>query len=138
MSEHNDPAQWKNLAALSSLLILNSLVIGVAPRGPWDDEGFSLGVMGLAGKVVGYVAWYRFNFKRNGLNPWIALREDPERSAKKEMLAAVLVLGLSWIAGNPLQPYLPDPTGLLLSLLGLLLVVHSVYVLLSVGPLSED
>ena len=137
MEEHDAP-EWRILAALSSILIVNSLLGWVAPVGPWNDVGFSQGVMGLAGMVVGYIAWYRFNFKRNGLIPWIDLWENPAGSAKKEMLAAALVLGLSWIAGNPLQPYLPDPTGLLLSRVGLLLALHSTYVLLSLGPLNEN
>ena len=111
---------------------------GFAPLGPWNDDGFSLGVMGLVGMALGYVAWFRFNFKRNGLIPWIDLWVNPESSAKKEMLAAALVLGLSWISGNHLQNLLPDPTGLLLSLVGLLLLLHSSYVLLSLGPLNEN
>ena len=137
MSEDVTP-EWRVLAAASSLLVLDSLVFGVAPIGPWDDVGFSLGVIGLAGVAMGYVAWYRFNFKRKGLIPWIDLWEDPERSAKKEMLAAILVLVLAWLVGNPFQPYLPDPTGLLLILVGLLMALQSGYVLLSVGPLKED
>ncbi len=137
MSEDVTP-EWRVLAAASSLLVLDSLVFGVAPIGPWDDVGFSLGVIGLAGVAMGYVAWYRFNFKRKGLIPWIDLWEDPEQSAKKEMLAAILVLVLAWLVGNPFQPYLPDPTGLLLILVGLLMALQSGYVLLSVGPLKED
>tara|TARA_B100000686_G_scaffold167042_1_gene174524 strand:- start:686 stop:1099 length:414 start_codon:yes stop_codon:yes gene_type:complete len=137
VSEDATP-EWRVLAAASSLLVLDSLVFGVAPIGPWDDVGFSLGVIGLAGVAMGYVAWYRFNFKRKGLIPWIDLWEDPEQSAKKEMLAAILVLVLAWLVGNPFQPYLPDPTGLLLILVGLLMALQSGYVLLSVGPLKED
>ncbi len=137
MSEDVAP-EWRVLAAISSLLVLDSLVIGVAPEGPWEDVGFSLGSIGLAGLAIGYVAWYRFNFKRRGLIPWTDLWEDPEGSAKKEMLAAALVLLLAWMAGKPLQPYLPDPTGLILSLVGLLMALQSSYVLLSLGPLKED
>jgi len=137
VSEDGVP-EWRVLAAISSLLVLDSLVVGVAPQGPWKDVGFSLGAIGLTGVAMGYVAWYRFNFKRKGLIPWIDLWEYPERSAKIEMLAAALVLVLAWMAGNTFQPYLPDPTGLILSLVGLLMVLQSVYVLLSVGPLKED
>ena len=37
-----------------------------------------------------------------------------------------------------MQDILPRPTGLVLSLVGFLMLTQSLYVLLSVGPLSED
>jgi hypothetical protein len=54
------------------------------------------------------------------------------------MIVAALVLALAWAAGSPLQPHLPDPTGLLLTLAGLLIALQSAYVMLSIGPLKED
>jgi hypothetical protein len=87
---------------------------------------------------LAYVAWYRATFKRKGLIPWLDLWEDPARSAKIEMVVAALVLALAWAAGSPLQPHLPEPTGLLLTLSGLLIALQSAYVMLSIGPLKED
>ena len=57
--ESHDP-EWLPLAIASMLMILDSLVFRVAPRGPWDDPGFSTGVIGIAGLSMGYVAWYRY------------------------------------------------------------------------------
>ena len=110
----------------------------LAPAGPWEDTVFSLGLIGISGLALGYVAWYRYNFKRRGLIPWIDLWEDPARSARLEMGLALVVISMSWIAGNSLQSHLPDPTGLLLSLIGLLLLLQSAYVMLVLGPLKED
>ncbi|MEC7695153.1 MAG: hypothetical protein CMA00_003585 [Methanobacteriota archaeon] len=137
MATNQDP-EWIPLALLSFVLILNSLFLEIAPAGPWGDTGFSLGIIGISGLAVGYVAWYRYNFKRRGLIPWVDLWEDPARSARLEMVLAFVVLSMSWTSGNILQSHLPDPTGLLLSLIGLLLLIQSTYVMLVLGPLKED
>lgn len=133
-----DPPEWRLLAVASAVLILDSLAFGIAPRGPWDDAGFTSGAIGVIGMGLGYASWYRFTFERRGLIPWIDLWKDPEGSAKKEMAVAALVMGLAWIAGNPLQSHLPDPTGLMLTLVGLLMALQSFYVILVLGPLNED
>jgi|TARA_B100001146_G_C16163011_1_gene426551 hypothetical protein len=136
--EDNNAPAWFSLAIASALLILDSLVFGVAPSGPWDDTGFSTGVVGVVGLSMGYVAWYRYTFKRRGLIPWIDLWKTPEDSVKWVSAAAVAFLALAWISGNPMQPYLPNPTGLVLALVGLLLALQSGYVYLVMGPLKED
>ena len=87
---------------------------------------------------MGYVAWYRATFRRSGLIPWLDLWEDPRSTAKLELGVAIFLLVCSWVAGNQLQPYLPDPTGLLLSLVAMLMILQSLYVLLSLGPLNEN
>ena len=137
MSGGGEP-EWRTHAAIAAILILDSVVLGIAPRGPWDDSGFSRGVIGLVGISLAYIAWYRATFKRKGLIPWLDQWEDPEKTAKLEMLVAALVLAIAWAAGNPLQPYLPDPSGLLLALIGLMIALQSVYAMLSIGPLRED
>ena len=64
MSDVAEP-EWRLLAGISSLLILDALFLGIAPMGPWDDQSFSRGVIGLIGASIGYVAWYRATFQRN-------------------------------------------------------------------------
>ena len=135
--ESKDP-EWLPLTIASALLILDSLVFGIAPSGPWNDSGFTTGVIGMAGLSMGYVAWYRYTFKRKGLVPWIDQWENPEQSVKLVFAAAVITLALAWFSGNHLQPYLPEPTGLVLTLVGLLLALQSIYVYLVLGPLRED
>jgi len=133
----NEP-EWLPLAIASTLLILNSLFLGVAPRGPWDDSAFSSGVIGMTGLSMGYVAWYRYTFRRKGLIPWIDLWESPDESVRLVFAASVVTLALAWVSGNQLQSYLPEPTGLVLILVGLLLALQSIYVFLILGPLRED
>ena len=137
MGEENAP-EWIFLAIASAILILDSLFFGVAPSGPWNDTSFSTGVIGMTGLSFGYVAWYRYTFKRRGLIPWIDLWKTPEESVKWVFTEAVGFLVLAWVSGNPMQPYLPDPTGLVLTLVGLLLALQSGYAYLAMGPLKED
>jgi hypothetical protein len=92
----------------------------------------------MAGLSMGYVAWYRYTFRRKGLIPWIDLWESPDESVRLVFAASVATLTLAWVSGNQLQPYLPEPTGLVLILVGLLLALQSIYVFLILGPLSED
>ena len=135
--ESKDP-EWLPLAIASALLILDSLVFGFAPSGPWDDSGFTTGVIGMAGLSMGYMAWYRYTFKRKGLVPWIDQWENPEKSVRLVFAAAVTTLAMAWVSGNTLRTYLPEPTGLVLTLVGLLLALQSIYVYLVLGPLKED
>ena len=136
MSDVAEP-EWRILAGISSLLILDALFLGIAPTGPWDDQSFSRGVIGLVGACLAYLAWYRRTFKRKGLVPWIDLWEKPKESARLVLYASLGFLATAWIAGNPMQPYLPDPTGLLLVLVGLLMGLQAAYVYLAIGPLKE-
>ena len=137
MGSKEEP-QWKLHAVAAGLLLLDALVIGVAPSGPWDDSSFSRGIIGLVGVCLAYVAWYRLTFKRKGLVPWIDLWEKPEESARLVLFSSIGFLAISWVAGNPMQPHRPDPTGLILVLVGLLLGLQAIYVYLVIGPLKEE
>ncbi|MDP7002229.1 MAG: hypothetical protein QF911_01465 [Candidatus Thalassarchaeaceae archaeon] len=130
--------EWKVHAVIAVILILDALFLGIAPKGPWADPSFSRGIIGLAGMALAYVAWYRATFRRTGLIPWLDLWQDPKKTARIEMAVAMIFLFAAWVAGNPLQHHLPDPTGLVLTLVGLLIALQSAYVMLSTGPLSED
>ena len=136
--EREDGPEWRLTAFASVILILDALVFGVAPLGPWDDASFSRGAIGLMGLALAYVSWYRYTFKKNGLIPWIDLWEDPVNSSRKVLVASVIALFLAWIVGNPMQHLLPDPTGLVISLVGLLLGIQGIYAMMTFGPLRED
>ena len=69
--------------------------------------------------------------------PWTDMWTDPPGSARKELLVGITIMGMAWLSGNHLQEYLPRPTGLVLSLIGMLMVVQAAYVILSFGPLAE-
>ena len=136
MAEQVAP-EWRLHATLGALMMLDTLFIDFAPAGPWDSEAFTLGVIGLTGMVLLYVAWYRMTFKRKGLVPWLDLWEDPPGSSRKILVAGAATIALAWVSGNPMQELMPDPAGLILMLLGLLMILQAVYVMLSIGPLAD-
>jgi hypothetical protein len=119
------------------LLLLDTVLLKFSVPGPWDSPSFTLGVIGLSGVVLLYISWFRLTFQRRGLVPWTDMWEDPQGSARKELGASAFVMALAWLSGNHLQEYLPRPTGLVLSLVGMLMFVQAVYVMLSFGPLAE-
>jgi len=135
MTEQDAP-EWRAHAAVGALLLLDTLTLGYAPTGPWDSASFSIGVIGLTGIGLLYVAWYRCTFKRRGLIPWLDLWQDPARSSSKVLVAGVATVAAGWVMGNPLQEQLPDPSGLILILIGLLMLINGIYVKLSIGPLA--
>jgi hypothetical protein len=84
-----------------------------------------------------YVAWYRLTFKRKGLIPWLDQWQTPKESSPKVFALGIATIALAWASGNPLQEYLPNPTGLVLMLVGLLISLSGIYVMLSTGPLAD-
>jgi len=136
MSKGSEP-EWRYHLFIGLTLLTNSIFFQIAPDGPWTDKSFTLGILGLLGGLLCYMGWYRLTFKRKGLIPWLDLWTDPSQSAKKEILFAFIILFLAWFCGNYLQNQIPEPTGLILSLVGLMMLLQSSYVLLSIGPLKE-
>jgi hypothetical protein len=61
----------------------------------------------------------------------------PSKSAKYELLVGIFTIILAGLTGNNI-PQLPDPTGLILGLIGTLMVLNAIYVLLSLGPLKDN
>jgi len=125
-------------AIIGSLLILNTMILDFSFPGPWDSESFTLGIIGMTGLGFWYVAWYRFTFKRKGLIPWLDNWANPEKSSKQVLATGLFTIILAWLAGNPLQEYLPEPTGLVLLLIGLLISLSGVYSMLALGPLADS
>ena len=124
-------------AIIGSILLLNTIILGFSFPGPWDSESFTLGIIGMTGLGFWYVSWYRFTFNRKGLIPWLDNWKTPEKSSKQVLAVGVFTIILSWTAGNPLQEYLPDPTGLVLLLIGLLISLSGIYSMLALGPLAD-
>lgn len=134
----DSPPSFITHAVIGAILILDAAVIGFAPAGPWDSSSFTLGIIGLAGLCFWYVAWYRMTFGRKGLIPWLDRWQNPVRSSRQVLVAGVATLALAWVAGNPAQPHLPDPTGLVLMLVGLLISLSGIYAILASGPLADS
>ena len=129
--------EWRAHAGIGIILLLDTLILKLAPTGPWDSESFSLGVIGLTGLTLLYVAWYRLTFQRKGLVPWMDLWKDPERSSRSVIAAGMAIIAVAWLAGNVVEEMLPKPAGLILTLVGLLVLLNGIYVYLSVGALSD-
>ena len=129
--------EWRAHAGIGIILLLDTLILKLAPTGPWDSESFSLGVIGLTGLTLLYVAWYRLTFQRKGLVPWMDLWKDPERSSRSVIAAGMAIIAAAWLAGNVVEEAVPKPAGLILTLVGLLVLLNGIYVYLSVGALSD-
>ena len=129
--------EWRAHAGIGIILLLDTLILKLAPTGPWDSESFSLGVIGLTGLTLLYVAWYRLTFQRKGLVPWMDLWKDPERSSRSVIAAGLAIIAAAWLAGNVVEETVPKPAGLILTLVGLLVLLNGIYVYLSVGALSD-
>ena len=129
--------EWRAHAGIGIILLLDTLILKLAPTGPWDSESFSLGVIGLTGLTLLYVAWYRLTFQRKGLVPWMDLWKDPERSSRSVIAAGLAIIAAAWLAGNVVEETVPKPAGLILTVVGLLVLLNGMYVYLSVGALSD-
>ena len=124
-------------AVIGSLLIFDTLVLGIAPAGPWDSTSFSVGIIGLIGLSLLYVAWYRFIFERKGLIPWLDQWKDLAGTAPKVLAIGLVTIAISWYIGNYQQTNLPEPTGLVLMLIGSLISLSGIYAMLVAGPLAD-
>ncbi|MFQ3322014.1 MAG: hypothetical protein ACI9O1_001118 [Candidatus Thalassarchaeaceae archaeon] len=132
-----DAPNWKIWGFLGVVLLSNACLLKISFLGPWDSKSFTLGIFGLTGICLIYISWYRLNFKKNGLIPWMDDWQYPSKSAKYELLVGIFTIILAGLTGNNI-PQLPDPTGLILGLIGTLMVLNAIYVLLSLGPLKDN
>ena len=129
--------EWRFHAVLGFVLLLNTLITKISFSQPWGSETFTLGVLGMAGLFLLYVAWYRFTFDRKGLVPWLDQWDNPAKSSKKEFTVSLFVIIMAYFIGQYNFP-LPNPTALILLLIGLLMLIHSIYVILSIGILADN
>jgi hypothetical protein len=128
---------WKIYFLLGTILIMDAIFFKISFSGPWESASFTLGVIGLIGLTMFYISWYRFTFKRKGLVPWLDLWVNPKTAASKELFFSFLFLFLAYLLGiNRL--FFPEPTALIFSLIGLLMLIQSAYVLLSITILSDN
>ena len=122
------------------ILILNTLSFGVGFAGPWKDVDFTRGVLGLIGLTLLYRAWYARTFGFYGLIPALHLWAKPDQSIPRILLVGVAILMSSWLIGNSmLQPLFAEPTSLILTVLGMLMLLMAIYArLVFVSGLSDE
>ena len=112
----------------------------LAPAGPWDSASFTRGVLGLLGLVLLYLAWFKQTFGFIGVAPTVNRWQSPKTSWLK-----VVVFGLACLVVTRAirlvdgSGYMPEPTGLLLTLVGVLALMNGGYVwLITSGPLADE
>ena len=109
------------------LLVLNTLPFGVGFAGPWDDAGFTRGIGGLIGCYLLYRAWFATTFGFHGLIPALNLWSNPSQSTSQLTLVGVGTLGFGWATGGPLVSLFAEPTGLIITLFGCLMLLVAGY-----------
>ena len=131
-----DNTNWKILAVIG-LIFVGITFTDLSPDGPWNDETFTSGSIGLVGLILLYMAWFRFTFDQNGLIPTIDLWQDPAGTSKTVIFSGGAFLAIGFLIGR--SEFFPEPAGLIMTLIGCLTLTNGVYVWLSVvGPLSEN
>lgn len=129
-------AEWRLFAALG-LALVSITFTDISPAGPWDDSTFTSGAIGLMGMLLLYLAWFRITFGIKGVVPTMDLWKDPEASSSIVTITGLVILGIAYAVGR--IEFFPEPAGLVLSLIGLLVTTNGVYVWLSsAGPLAGD
>ena len=136
MAEHKGPP-WRELFGMGFLLLILTFFPGWAPAGPWGEQSFTRGLIGLIGGSMVYVAWYRYTFNTTGIIPSVSMWVEPTRSIPRlALLGTILVIGSNLI-GQYLE-FVPIPFTLIMTLIGLLMLLLSGYAWLVLeGPLRD-
>ena len=127
---------WVAHGILGLVLMFDVLMVGWAPAGPWNDESFTLGVLGVIGITMLYLSWYRWKFKQGGVVPWLVLWKDVRTSGVKVVLVGFGLMLATWSLSDSLL--VPPAGGLILNLVGSLMILQGTYALLSSGYLTDS
>ena len=130
----------KGILFAGGLVFLSLAFFEFLPAGPWLDASFSRGMSGLLGLALIYLSWYEYTFGVLGVVPSIERWKNPQSTWKIVFGVGLGFIGLSWITGKTsVRDTLPDPSGILLLLIGLLVTYTGLYAyLVTDGPLKEE
>ena len=129
-------AEWRVFAAIGTILVAITFT-DLSPEGPWNDSTFTSGSLGLIGLMLLYLAWFRLTFETKGVVPTMDLWKDPEGTSSTVIGVGLVILGIAYAVGR--IDFFPEPAGLILSLIGLLVTTNGIYVWMSTaGPLSSE
>jgi len=129
MGKHSfEPIDVRFEVFLGLILVTNTLSFGIGFDGPWGDPGFTRGVLGLLGTFFLYRAWFARTFGFHGIIPSLHLWSKPQQSISRISLFGIGILMLSWLIGNTtLKSFFAEPTSLILTLVGMLMLLMSTY-----------
>ena len=134
--------EWRWQLGLGLVLVLQSFTEWDAPLGPWQEESFTRGVIGLIGLGFIYIAKYRWQFETIGVIPYLQLYHcEKENIVKSAIFEALLGLLLIFILGylSNIEIHVPGPAALIILLYSSLMVLHAIYAWLVIsGPLTND
>ena len=131
--------EWRHFLGLGIIFVAQSW-FDFAPAGPWESHSFSRGVIGLIGLGLIYLAWFRITFRRSDrIIPTLDLWESPHTSLRIVATVGLILVCLAWLSGNVFSEYVPGPTGLLLNLFGMMMLLQTFYVWMVLnGPLQDQ
>jgi len=125
------------LAGIGVVLVLQSFLDG-GPAGPWNDASFTRGLGALTGGILLYIAWYRCQFKRKGLIPYLHMWKDVRGAVPKLALAGAGFTIMARVMGTLSPIDIPDPMLMIVLLMGILLLLLSAYAWMVTGPLGDE
>tara|TARA_A200000159_G_scaffold144144_1_gene148804 strand:- start:253 stop:717 length:465 start_codon:yes stop_codon:yes gene_type:complete len=138
--ERTMESKRKGILFASGLVFLSFAFFKFLPAGPWLDASFSRGISGLLGLTLIYLSWYEHVFGVFGVVPSVERWKNPQLTWKIVVGVGFGFIGLSWISGKTsIKETLPEPSGMLLLLIGLLVTYTGLYAyLVTDGPLREE
>ena len=134
--------EWRWQLVVGLICVAQSFVEWNTPEGPWQEQSFTRGVIALVGLGFVYVAKYRWQFRKDGLIPYLKIyRCKPQQIAMVSVVdgvaAIALILLLKNLSENGL--FVPVPASLILLLYAMLMFLHAAYAWLVIeGPLRDE
>ena len=134
--------EWRWQLVVGLICVAQSFVEWNTPEGPWQEQSFTRGVIALVGLGFVYVAKYRWQFRKDGLIPYLKIyRCKPQQIAMVSVVdwvaAIALILLLKNLSENGV--FVPVPASLILLLYAMLMFLHAAYAWLVIeGPLRDE
>ena len=134
--------EWRWQLVVGLICVAQSFVEWNTPEGPWQEQSFTRGVIALVGLGFVYVAKYRWQFRKDGLIPYLKIyRCKPQQIAMVSVVDGVAAIALILLLKNISENgvFVPVPASLILLLYAMLMFLHAAYAWLVIeGPLRDE
>ena len=134
--------EWRWQLVVGLICVAQSFVEWNTPEGPWQEQTFTRGVIALVGLGFVYVAKYRWQFRKDGLIPYLKIyRCKPQQIAMVSVVDGVAAIALILLLKNLSENgvFVPVPASLILLLYAMLMFLHAAYAWLVIeGPLRDE